>query len=504
MPRPPVARWQRVAIVLAILGAGGSVAWARGALDERRFPHRTHERLFPTCAGCHGGISTGDAATAFPAPSACDGCHNGTDAKRVSWTGPVHTPSNLKFDHVAHAGLTRRAGDSLDCLSCHGVGADRDARPWMVVQRAPPAECIGCHAHEAPAHFATGARCETCHVPLVRAAALTDSALAAFPKPPTHDAPTWITDHKTSAAANLQRCATCHSRESCARCHVNATTLAAITSLGSDQRVARLVRGRSPVYPTPSTHTRGDFASRHGSLATTRIATCANCHAQPSCQTCHIGKLAANVIAKLPRPGPDHAAGVQLRGPSPVLLPVAFVHNAVPDTTLRPKTVRVHADGFARTHGPAASSGRMDCAGCHQQRFCTSCHQGGGERRYHAFNFVSRHASSAYGRETSCSSCHNTETFCRACHVQSGLAGAATRQRAGAAHGTESLWLLQHGQAARQGLESCAGCHQQTDCLRCHSTVTQRVNPHGPDFDPARMRARSKIVCGYCHIGDPK
>jgi hypothetical protein len=176
---------------------------------------------------------------------------------------------------------------------------------------------------------------------------------------------------------------------------------------------------------------------------------------------------------------------------------------AVSSDTTKPRSVAVHPDGFTRTHGPTAASGRLDCAGCHAQRFCTSCHQGGGERRYHQVNFVARHASTAYARETSCASCHNTETFCRSCHQQSGLAGAGTSRRAGAAHGAQPLWLLQHGQAARQGLESCAGCHQQTDCLRCHSTVTQRVNPHGPDFNPRRMQARSKIVCGYCHLTDP-
>jgi hypothetical protein len=239
------------------------------------------------------------------------------------------------------------------------------------------------------------------------------------------------------------------------------------------------------------------------------------------------------VIARLPRASPGTAPGVQLKARDPAVTPSGpgpgdltsslgpnesqppFMEVAraaisrsttsavVSSDTTKPTPVAVHPAGFARTHGPAAQSGRLDCAGCHAQRFCTSCHQGGGERRYHQLNFVARHASAAYPRETSCASCHNTETFCRSCHQQSGLAGAGTSRRAGAAHGAQPLWLLQHGQAARQGLESCAACHQQTDCLRCHSTVTQRVNPHGPDFNPRRMQARSKIVCGYCHLTDP-
>jgi hypothetical protein len=523
---------------VATIAAVASLAWVRGALDERRFPHRVHEKLFPTCTGCHAGITNGLAATTFPAPDACTQCHNGTDAKRVTWNGPSRRATNLRFEHPAHDRLTRTAGDTVDCLRCHGEGVDLAARPWMAVRRAPPAECISCHAHRAPEHLASEAKCETCHVPLARAVALSDSAVASFGRPPSHSDPKWIASHAPTSPTDLARCATCHARESCARCHVNAATLPAVASLQPDARIARLVRGRAPSYPLPTSHRAPAFATAHGALAKSSIATCANCHAQPSCQTCHLGSLGAKAIAKLPRVVLGAATGVQLHGNDPTFGPpvplaartqpanseanaltspnpgTAIAPSTAPvalrsvtlttgsDTT-KPTRVTVHEAGFARAHGPAAASGRLDCAGCHQQRFCTSCHQGAGERRYHQFNFVARHASDAYARETSCASCHNTETFCRACHQQNGLAGRVTSNRTGAAHGAAPLWLLQHGQAARQGLQSCAGCHQQTDCVRCHSTVTQRVNPHGPDFDARRMQARSKVVCGYCHIGNP-
>jgi hypothetical protein len=521
-----------LAVVAMIATAALTSARAR---DERRFPHRAHEKLFPTCTGCHAGIVTGVAATTFPSPQACATCHNGTDAKIVEWSGPSRTASNLHFDHVTHATQTDAAGEKLECLHCHGEGAPAAARPWMQVQRAPPAECITCHAHAATTHLASDARCETCHVPLAAAVALSDSAIAGFPAPPSHDDPNWIATHAPKSAAALSQCSTCHARESCARCHVNAATLAPVQALASDARVARLVHGRAPRYPVPPSHRAASFAQGHGALAASAAATCANCHSQSSCQACHLGSMGARVIAKLPRPIKGSAAGVRLEGgassfgetssrsggPSaPADAPSDDSHERfisrtdVQDTTrgnraliltdtTRPTRVFVHSADFARAHGAAASSGQLNCAGCHQQRFCTSCHQGNGERRYHPFNFASGHASAAFARETSCSSCHNNETFCRACHAKSGIAGAGTARTAGAAHGAQPLWLLQHGQAARQGMQSCAACHQQTDCLRCHSTVTQRVNPHGPDFDPRRMSARNKLVCQYCHIGDP-
>lgn len=511
--------------------ATASVAWVRIARDEHRFPHHAHEKLFPTCIGCHAGVVTGLRATAFPAPETCAQCHNGIDVKAVRWTGPARAASNLRFDHVVHAKHTADALDKLQCLRCHGQGDSVAARPWMVVRRAPPAECLSCHEHRATTHLASDARCETCHVPLAQATALSDSAISGFPQPPSHTDPNWISTHAPTSAGALAQCATCHARESCARCHVNASTLSAVTSLASDARVGRVVHGLAPRYPVPPSHLSASFGQSHGALASSPTATCANCHAQASCQTCHLGTMGAKVIRKLPRPEAGGAAGVRLEGADPSMTeyapradgpapPSDVRHDAYlasareQDTARQSRTVAatdtqrttrvfVHPPGFARAHGPAAASGQLNCAGCHQQRFCTSCHQGEGERRYHPFNFVSRHASTAYARETSCTSCHNTETFCRACHQQSGIAGASTSRVRGAAHGAQPLWLLQHGQAARQGLQSCAGCHQQTDCLRCHSTVTQRVNPHGPDFDARRMAARNKIVCQYCHISDP-
>lgn len=521
----------RLMLAAMLLLASASIAWVRIAREEHRFPHQVHEKLFPTCTGCHAGITTGLLATMFPAPETCTRCHNGTDVKVVTWTGPARTASNLHFDHVMHANGTGATYDKVECLRCHGVGDSLIARPWMVVQRAPPAECISCHAHSASTHLASEAKCETCHVPLTRAVALSDSAVAAFPSPASHSDPHWIAAHAPASDGALAQCAVCHARESCARCHLNASTLKAITSLASDVRIARIVRGRAPQYPVPASHGSASFAQGHGALAASTVATCANCHSQSSCQTCHLGSMGARVISKLPRPSPGSAAGVRLRAGDPAAYDESYPHaqgvaptsgrhdafvssvssqdtgGAAQPITLSDTTkatrVFVHPPGFARAHGPAAASGQLNCAGCHQQRFCTSCHQGEGERRYHPFNFVSSHASSAYARATSCTSCHNTETFCRACHQQSGIGGASTSRTIGAAHGAQPLWLLQHGQAARQGMQSCAGCHQQTDCLRCHSTVTQRVNPHGPDFDARRMAARNKIVCQYCHIGDP-
>ena len=163
-----------------------------------------------------------------------------------------------------------------------------------------------------------------------------------------------------------------------------------------------------------------------------------------------------------------------------------------------------------RTHQRPAWPGRgrstrseaANCTTCHVRVECEACHSAPDRAPFHPSNFESRHAAASYARQLECSSCHSTERFCRDCHQQLGM---RSEGRLGSGfHDAEPLWLLRHGQAARQGLESCASCHQQTDCLQCHSTVGAfQVSPHGPGFDPERARSRNPAICFVCHVTVP-
>jgi doubled CXXCH motif protein len=309
---------------------------------------------------------------------------------------------------------------------------------------------------------------------------------------------------------DVARCATCHTRESCARCHPNADRQRAIIALDSDARVARLVAGKRAAYFTPDDHERAQWSTEHAAAAKRDLATCANCHAQESCRSCHQGELGTKVIAALPPGGKGNGPGVELRvagtrlydRPARTTDPPVAIRVSSPNDSTPPKIVRVHAAGFSTNHSAAAASGRTTCSGCHEQRFCESCHEGtSGARRFHTAAYMSKHAADAYGQEKNCSSCHNTESFCRSCHVKSGLNAAGNGGVA--AHTGQPAWLLQHGEAARQGLAGCTSCHQQRDCLRCHSTLSWKVNPHGASFDAKRVAARNKQMCLTCHVGDP-
>lgn len=521
---------RRAPLIAAVAFSAGTLLAAEyhARRREDRFPHAKHARLFPVCTNCHAGVPSEDAATRFPAPTVCAQCHNGTDQKRIDWNGPPVDSTNLRFSHRAHA-TAMPAGDSATCQSCHVDAAARDSsrqRSFMAVARAVPENCLACHAHTATSHLADANRCSRCHVSVVAARTLSQERVAHFPRPPSHDRPDFSQQHATTVDLVQQQCAICHARESCTRCHVNAAALPAVAAMSSDARVARVVSSKPAVYGVPPNHLSAEWKLTHGREARTRIGTCANCHTRPSCTVCHTGSGAADAIRALPVPQRDGPRGVILHsprtwpppsagpeisntgGPSASIIPSAApAAHVVPSPIDTPRTdssrrvVRVHPPGFEKNHRAAATTAQLDCSGCHTQRYCSDCHAGEGRRRFHIANFVSRHAADSYARERDCSSCHSTEAFCKSCHENVGLG--ATGRRNVAYHTAQSNWLLQHGRAARQGLQSCSSCHLQKDCMQCHSQSGWAISPHGPDFNAEQMRKRNLQMCLACHFSDP-
>jgi hypothetical protein len=460
-----------VALILLVL------AGIPGPLNGRQeaFPHGAHARLFPLCESCHAGIASGVTAEFFPTPARCASCHDGTRERAVEWRGPQPHVSNLSFSHVEHAGRIRSAGDSLDCRGCHVAGGGAPS----AVSRPDPERCLGCHAHEAPTHLSAGRDCTVCHAPLVGVPALSAQRLAAFPRPAAHEAPDFLLAHAPARPAEQVACATCHARESCTRCHMNAATVPAITALGSDARIAGLVRERAPEYPAPASHRASSWSRNHGGAARADAASCGNCHAQNSCATCHRDRTPA-AVAALPRSTAGDGRGV--------VLPASVT--------------RVHAADFTKAHAPEAVVATASCESCHAASFCESCHTAPAAPRFHAANFLARHAPEAYGNDSDCSSCHNPEVFCRACHAGVGL---SSQGRLGVAfHTANAFWIVGHGAAARQGLEGCAGCHAQSTCLQCHSSIGGwRINPHGTGAKLERMESANPLLCRRCHTGRP-
>jgi hypothetical protein len=459
----------------ALVAAGAPVA---GQDTTRAFDHQRHERLFPTCVACHAG-ATDPEQPLWPAAEDCANCHDGVERARVAWQPPEEPrPSNLKFDHDLVSMMTRETAQGEDTLTCGDCHVPRGG-PRMAVRRPPPEVCLECHAAGGE-HLAQDTLCLTCHLPLPRARRLAAAAVGAFPAPPSHRAAGFVTRAGHGALARgptdsiAPSCTVCHARDFCVTCHVDAPEQIAIRSLAPDPRALAITPG---TVAAPPSHRDPQFLARHRFAVRDDPRSCSTCHARESCLACHAPSQ--HVADALPARGPGRAAGVQPR-------------RRPPDS---------HGASFATAHASAATAAPASCAGCHVRPDCLACHRPASAAGpgFHPAGFLAAHAAAAYARETSCSDCHNVGGFCQRCHATAGLVSTRALGRTGY-HDRATFFLLGHGQAARQSLETCVACHVERDCLTCHSALRGRhFSPHGPGFDAARLRRRNPEMCAACH-----
>jgi hypothetical protein len=241
----------------------------------------------------------------------------------------------------------------------------------------------------------------------------------------------------------------------------------------------------------PENHQTADFWLKHGQQAMADATLCAVCHQREYCSRCHVNAFEVAPIQSLP----SSAATAEY---------VASKEWPAPPT---------HTPFFLEGHKSVAAAMTENCQVCHVvEEQCQTCHLGSEtlERPrtktdvdlYHPFNFMQQHSTAAFNQETECASCHNVEVFCRDCHSNLGYASGG--RTSSGFHNESAAFQFGHGQAARQGLETCAACHAQEDCLQCHSAKTGRnINPHGPGFDAEKLRKKNEGLCLFCHWSVP-
>lgn len=466
------------AIVLLLAGAA--------ALAEP-FDHWQHRKLFLSCNDCHVGAK-GAGGPLFPAAADCATCHDGKVEKEVTWTPrTAPLPSNLRFAHDVHvrAYSTEKrvtADTAAACFQCH---ADKGSTEFMRVKRALVGNCLDCHEIDAAHYDAPDSTCATCHLPLSEARAIPEATIAKWEAPKSHDAPDFQEKHGGQAEGSTidgqkfgvsPACATCHARDFCAACHVNAPEEPIIQALHPDRRSLAM---KAEEMKAPASHVRNDFTLVHGrDLEGDALKRCSVCHTGNSCQECHL--VPPSQVRLLPAAGPGRGTG-------------AKVQRAEPEN---------HGRDFTDGHGPIADASPQSCAGCHTLEQCIECHRPNQATfaGYHPADYLSRHPVAAYSQEVSCQGCHNNGQFCQSCHIQAGLRSNGTLGTKGNFHDASPTFIAGHGQAARQSLESCVSCHSERDCLTCHSAVGgRRFNPHGPGWDAERVRKSNPQMCTACH-----
>ena len=200
--------------------------------------------------------------------------------------------------------------------------------------------------------------------------------------------------------------------------------------------------------------------------------------------------------------------------------------------------LRSHGPTWSLNHRPFAKGEAMDCAACHEQEYCYECHTDAGRAdemgelgnnmiNVHRSDFHVSHPIAARTDPQLCSSCHENR-FCTECHdmfAPEDLAIASHRRgfsdgTLGGAHAffnefqcetchpnsvlPSHEWSGQHAREARKNLVTCQSCHPEGEiCLKCHSARSGlKVNPHPEDwkdFDGRLDRASGGKTCRKCH-----
>jgi hypothetical protein len=372
-----------------------------------------------------------------------------------------------RFDHEQHARVFP------SCLSCHAGAARPSAPLWPT-----PDGCAQCHDGTVQPRVRwappAGLRASNLRFDHQRHADVLAQRRAGVESPGCGACHTETGAPRMAVRpAVVSRCLDCHGIRvahlaapdaACATCHVPLA------------QARRLTRQDVADFPSPPSHRLLGFVEReHGRLARQDNASCATCHAREFCSQCHAGANPPRAVAALAR----DARSLAIRA-----------------TRVPPN----HGENFSERHAALASATGATCSSCHVRSDCLACHRPapGSGRGYHTAGFLARHPAAAYARESSCSECHSVTQFCASCHQRSGLVSGGPL-RAGY-HDAQPFFLLGHGQAARQTLETCVGCHAERDCVACHTAgAGRRFNPHGAGFDAARLRRKNPEMCIACH-----
>jgi Cytochrome c7 and related cytochrome c/Class III cytochrome C family len=96
---------------------------------------------------------------------------------------------------------------------------------------------------------------------------------------------------------------------------------------------------------------------------------------------------------------------------------------------------------------------------------------------------------------SACTRCHVHEVDfaqanCRRCHIS--LKRFPLKPVSQYAH--TANWIEEHGNAASTSAETCAACHDQTYCARCHATSTNALRPE--------IRFPEQVESDFIHRGD--
>jgi hypothetical protein len=160
-------------------------------------------------------------------------------------------------------------------------------------------------------------------------------------------------------------------------------------SANTSQPAYRSLIADEPVRLRPRNHEVG-WVERHGVVARASSSDCMSCHQEEDCASCHVENLAEPFSVHPPNFEVVHAVDARLDQDNctdchKVETFCASCHIRTRVSAIEPDDpparVEFHPPGWIdpsspNNHGVAARRNITECASCHQERDCVTCHQG--------------------------------------------------------------------------------------------------------------------------------
>ncbi|HUH02261.1 MAG TPA: cytochrome c3 family protein [Kofleriaceae bacterium] len=299
------------------------------------------DNLIPTeevCASCHPIDRDEPEKHTEPGkpPARCDACHVGYDPATGMVARIKIPPPNLKFDHRAHV------SKGVACTTCHGdlqaEGVQLATREHLPKMRL----CLQCHDGRQARQ-----QCSTCHLSTggVIQTSFPEGQLtpSGALRGARHDL-NFRTSHRAAAESDPAYCASCHKKDFCVECHNGVTK--------------------------PMDFHVGDYVTLHTIDARRNTPDCSSCHRlQTFCVGCHTRS------GVTPDARTSEFLGVTSGDSTRRFHPPGWISLE----RGQPKT----GDGARGVmhHSFQAQRNVRQCASCHREDFCTTCHSA--QRAFH-------------------------------------------------------------------------------------------------------------------------
>lgn len=395
--------------------------------------HDVHVKQGFDCDSCHLPVKEGSVVLKRPGHDECGGCHKEDFAYKTGATPsgkyctPCHDASKagsssdllpyprfknqhailVEFSHEHHADPKARIDPitraRADCAFCHQVKASGDEASFP-----GHVECASCHAKAGIQPMlsatSTGTDCHGCHNPeQMENPTLTKVRQRIAPH---IDATDYLnikfshSDHFNARDRMPMVCATCHSdvttskslaevalpnKIDCVGCHETSKALTAEFRMTNCQ-LCHVDHQSGPIPAShtrdvkPASHTEG-FRPHHSEQAAGADAKCFLCHTSIS---------------------PKSAPTTQCLACHQVMRPASHTARWADDL-----------------HGKYAAIDRTSCATCHQNDFCSRCHNELPRTHVPLPPFKNGgHARLAMLNKRSCFTCHTYQDTCAECHLR--------------------------------------------------------------------------------------